>query len=40
MAPVRKMLRLVAFGSALWLTASADFPMDLVMWLLGEVGCC
>ncbi|MFN2586868.1 MAG: hypothetical protein ABR613_01950 [Actinomycetota bacterium] len=40
MARVSRTFRLVVIGAAVWLTASAEFPMDLIGWLLGEVGCC
>ena len=36
----RGMLRLIGIAAAVWLTASADFPMDTIVWLLGELGCC
>ena len=40
MTRTSKVFRLVAIIGMVWLTAAAEFPMDLVMWLLGEAGCC
>ncbi len=40
MARVTRIVRLIVIGAAVWLTASAEFPMDEIEWLLGEVGCC
>lgn len=36
----RKVLRLVAVLAAVWTIAGADWPVDFVIGLLGDVGCC
>jgi hypothetical protein len=40
MIPATKLLRVAAMLAAVWTTVAANFPMDTIMWLLGEVGCC
>ncbi len=40
MTPALKLLRAAGLLAAVWATVAADFPMDAIARILGEMGCC